>query len=69
MKILKLIDKYLSQIALLIILLMPILLFIIIIFNLSITIFYIACVILWLLLFIASLASLAYMFYNILSNS
>lgn len=66
MKILKLIDKYLSQIALLIILLMPILLFIIIIFNLSITIFYIACVILWLLLFIASLA---YMFYNILSNS
>lgn len=66
MKILKLIEKYLSQIALLIILLMPILLFIIIIFNLSITIFYIACVILWLLLFIASLA---YMFYNILSNS
>lgn len=66
MKILKLIDKYLSQIALLIILLMPILLFIIIIFNLSITIFYIACVILWLLLFIASLA---YMFYNTLSNS
>lgn len=65
MKILKLIDK-LSQIALLIILLMPILLFIIIIFNLSITIFYIACVILWLLLFIASLA---YMFYNTLSNS
>ena len=69
MKILKLIDKYLSHIALLIILLMPILLFIIIIFNLSITIFYIACVILWLLLFIASLASLAYMFYNTLSNS
>jgi hypothetical protein len=66
MKILKLIDKYLSQIALLIILLMPILLFIIIIFNLSITIFYIACVILWLLLFITSLA---YMFYNTLSNS
>lgn len=66
MKILKLIDKYLSQIALLIILLMPILLFIIIIFNLSITIFYIACVILWLLLFITSLA---YIFYNTLSNS
>lgn len=66
MKILSIIDKYLSSIVLICILLMPILLFVVVLFNMPIIIFYIACVIVWLLLFIASLA---YMFYNTLSNS
>lgn len=66
MKILSIIGEYLSSIALIYTLFMPILLLVVVLFNIPITIFYIACVILWLLLFISSLA---YMFYNILSNS
>lgn len=66
MKILSIIEEYLSSITLIYTLFMPILLLVVVLFNMPITIFYIACVILWLLLFIASLA---YMFYNILSNS
>lgn len=66
MKILSIIEEYLSSITLIYTLFMPILLLVVVLFNMPITIFYIACVILWLLLFIASLA---YMFYNTLSNS
>lgn len=66
MKILSIIEEYLSSITLIYTLFMPILLLVIVLFNMPITIFYIACVILWLLLFITSLA---YMFYNTLSNS
>lgn len=66
MKILSIIEEYLSSITLIYTLFMPILLLVVVLFNMPITIFYIACVILWLLLFIASLA---YMFYNTSSNS
>ena len=66
MKILSIIEEYLSSITLIYTLFMPILLLVIVLFNMPIIIFYIACVILWLLLFIASLA---YIFYNTLSNS
>lgn len=66
MKILSIIEEYLSSITLIYTLFMPILLLVVVLFNMPITIFYIACVILWLLLFISSLA---YMFYNTLSNS
>lgn len=66
MKILSIIEEYLSSITLIYTLFMPILLLVIVLFNIPITMFYIACVILWLLLFINFLA---YMFYNILSNS
>lgn len=66
MKILSIIEEYLSSITLIYTLFMPILLLVVVLFNIPITIFYIACVILWLLLFIASLA---YMLYNVLLNS
>lgn len=66
MKILSIIEEYLSSITLIYTLFMPILLLIVVLFNMPITIFYIACVILWLILFIADLA---YMLYNVLLNS
>lgn len=66
MKILSIIGEHLSSITVIYTLFMPILLLVVVLFNMPITIFYIACVILWLLLFIASLV---YIFYNTLSNS
>ena len=66
MKILSIIEEYLSSITLIYTLFMPILLLVVVLFNMPITIFYIACVILWLILFIADLA---YMLYNVLLNS
>lgn len=66
MKILSIIEEYLSSITLIYTLFMPILLLVVVLFNMPITIFYTACVILWLILFIAYLA---YMLYNVLLNS
>lgn len=60
MKILSIIEEYLSSITLMYTLFMPILLLVVVLFNMPITIFYITCVILWLLLFIALICFIIY---------